>query len=170
MTDQAYTAQEILQMELDMLQALNFQLGRPIAITFLRRNSKAGSVDIIHHFVAKYILESCLVYDLAHVKPSEMAAAALLMSLKLQNPKSQLDKLWNANLTYYSGYKLEKLKSTTQKIAIVVKDIHTSRFNAAYVKYNSASNQKVASLLTSNSEVIDLLKDFAAGTIKHSNY
>ena len=146
-----------------MLQALNFQLGRPIAITFLRRNSKAGNVDLLHHWLAKYILESCLVeYELAHVQPSEMAAAALLLSLKLHDPKSQLDTLWSANLIYYSGYKFEKLTTTVQKIAMVMKDIHTSKFNAAYVKYNSTSNQKIASVLTSNSEVIDVLNNFAA--------
>ena len=152
-----------------MLQVLDFQLGRPIAITFLRRISKAGNVDLLHHWLAKYILESCLVeYELAHIPPSEMAAAALLLSLKLKDPKSQLDKLWSANLTYYSGYKLKKLTTTLQKIAIVMKDIHTSKFNAAYVKYNSSSNQKIASLLTSNTEVIDVLNNFAAEYAKHS--
>ena len=152
-----------------MLQGLNFQLGRPIAITFLRRNSKAGNVDLLHHWLAKYILESCLVeYELAHIAPSEMAAAALLLSLKLQDPKSQLDRLWSANLTYYSGYKLENFTTTIQKIAIVMKDIHTSKFNAAYVKYNTTSNQKIASLITSNSEVLVVLNNFAAEYAKHS--
>ena len=147
-----------------MLQTLNFQLGRPIAITFLRRNSKAGSVELLHHWLAKYIIEACLVdYELAHVQPSERAAAALLLSLKVHSPKSQLNKLWNANLSYYSGYKSEELRSTIKKMATVVKDIHNSKFNAAYLKYNSASNQKVASLVTSTSEAIDVMNNFVTG-------
>ena len=147
-----------------MLETLKFQLGRPIAITFLRRNSKAGSVELVHHWLAKYLLESCLRdYDLAQIPPSEMAAAALLLALKLQAPEAQFDNLWNANLAYYSGYKAENLRDTIKRISIVVKDIHTSKFNAAYVKYNSAANQKVASLVTSSQKVITLLANIAQG-------
>jgi hypothetical protein len=39
-TDNAYTRQDILQMENRILRALGFQLGAPIALHFLRRNSK----------------------------------------------------------------------------------------------------------------------------------
>ena len=148
-----------------MLNALKFEFGRPIAITFLRRNSKAGSVELMHHWIAKYILEACLVeYKLAHIPPSERAAAALLLSLKLQNSQSTLDKLWNNNLKYYSGYKVDQLKGTIRLMANVVKDIHkNSKFNAAYLKFNSASNQKIASDITSNPEKIQMLERFSLG-------
>lgn len=145
-----------------MLQALKFQLGRPLSITFLRRNSKAGFVEVTHHLLAKYILEACMIeYDLAHVAPSKMAAAALLLSLKLQDPKGQIQTMWNPNLVYYSGYKVEQLQDTIQKIAVVMKDIHTSKFQAAYNKYKSTSSQKVASLIAENSQVTEILNGLA---------
>merc|ERR1719259_1071066 len=56
-TDQAYEAKEILAKELEIMKALGFNLGKPIALNFLRRNSKAGYVDVKHHSLAKYILE-----------------------------------------------------------------------------------------------------------------
>merc|ERR1712090_62233 len=43
-TDNAYTAAEIRQMEIKVLLTLNFALGRPLPLHFLRRNSKAGDV------------------------------------------------------------------------------------------------------------------------------
>merc|ERR550539_2147137 len=163
-SDEAYKAQEILSMERHILEALKYELGRPIAITFLRRNSKAGSVDDIHHWLSKYILEACLVeYDLAHELPSKMAAGALLLLLKLQSPQRQMNTLWTANLAYYSGYKAEHLLEIIKKMATVMKEIHTSKFNAAYVKYNSSSHQKVASLITENSIIRATLTSFAQG-------
>jgi cyclin B len=56
-TDNAYTASELRAMEGRILCCLDFALGRPIAINFLRRFSKAGDVDVVHHTLAKYILE-----------------------------------------------------------------------------------------------------------------
>jgi cyclin B len=56
-TDNAYTAGELRAMEGRILKCLDFSLGRPIAINFLRRFSKAGDVDVVHHTLAKYILE-----------------------------------------------------------------------------------------------------------------
>ena len=147
-----------------MLNALKFQFGRPIAITFLRRNSKAGSVELIHHWVAKYILEACLVeYKLAHIPPSQMAAAALLLSLKLQDPLSKFEKLWNNNLKFYSGYYIEQLKSTIQLMASVMKDVHKSKYNAAYVKFDSTSNQKIASTITTDSGKMQILDSYSKG-------
>merc|ERR1719270_3237644 len=44
-TDNAYSQSQIREMEMDVLQVLRFDLGRPLPLHFLRRNSKAGQVD-----------------------------------------------------------------------------------------------------------------------------
>ena len=59
-TDNAYSSGELRQMELDILHTLNFNLGRPLALHFLRRNSKAGEVDSVQHALAKYFMEVTL--------------------------------------------------------------------------------------------------------------
>ena len=53
-TDRAYTEKEILKMEIKILSVLNFDLGRPLPLHFLRRASKAGGVEAITHTLAKY--------------------------------------------------------------------------------------------------------------------
>jgi len=56
-TDGAYTVEEIKATELKMLQSLNFNVSRPLPLHFLRRNSKAGDVDMQQHGVAKFVME-----------------------------------------------------------------------------------------------------------------
>ena len=43
-TDNAYTKKDIRRMECELLKTLDFNLGRPLPLHFLRRNSKAGEV------------------------------------------------------------------------------------------------------------------------------
>lgn len=44
-TDNAFTKSQILEMEQVVLRSLNFQLGRPLPLHFLRRASKVASVS-----------------------------------------------------------------------------------------------------------------------------
>ena len=81
-TDNAYSQAQIRTMEQDIMAVLRFDLGRPLPLHFLRRNSKAGQVDATIHTLAKYAMELTLVeYNWAHVPPSKTAAAALAISL-----------------------------------------------------------------------------------------
>merc|ERR1711953_61870 len=66
-TDRAYTESQIREMEMRILDTLGFDLGRPLPLHFLRRNSKASNVDALTHTMAKYIMELTLVeYKMAH--------------------------------------------------------------------------------------------------------
>lgn len=44
-TDNAYTKCQILEMERVVLRTIRFQLGRPLPLHFLRRNSKVSNVS-----------------------------------------------------------------------------------------------------------------------------
>merc|ERR1719318_2552363 len=89
-TDRAYTEPQIREMEMKILATLNFDLGRPLPLHFLRRNSKAGNVDALTHTLAKYAMELTLVdYKMAHIKPSVVAAAALALSLKVLEDRNR---------------------------------------------------------------------------------
>uniref|UniRef100_A0A3Q3FYZ3 G2/mitotic-specific cyclin-B2 n=1 Tax=Kryptolebias marmoratus TaxID=37003 RepID=A0A3Q3FYZ3_KRYMA len=76
-TDNAYTKSQILVMEQLILRSLNFQLGRPLPLHFLRQASKVAN----KHTLAKYLMELTLLdYDMVHYRPSEIAAASLCFS------------------------------------------------------------------------------------------
>ncbi len=57
-----------------MMATLEFDLGRPLPLNFLRRHSKAASVDGTFHNVAKFAMELTITdYKMAHVAPSALA-------------------------------------------------------------------------------------------------
>ena len=56
-TDNAYTTAEIFKMEALVLRVLDFDLGNPVSLHFLRRCSRAALADTQIHTLAKYLLE-----------------------------------------------------------------------------------------------------------------
>lgn len=73
-TDDTYTKEQILQMEMKMFHALNFNLSKPLPIHFLRRFGKAaGTLGDRQYIAAKYFIELAAIdYGLTMYKPSEV--------------------------------------------------------------------------------------------------
>lgn len=84
LTQNNYSKREILRAEIYILKLLEFELGKPIPLAFLRRFSKAANCTLKMHSIAKYLMELSLPeYECAHWPPSMLAASALFSSLFL---------------------------------------------------------------------------------------
>ena len=142
-TNNAYSESEVKEMELTMMSVLNFDLNAPISLSFLRRYSKAGDVDVLEHTLAKYILElSLLDFGQAALPPSMAAAAALNLSLALLEPYSGT--VWNMSLQYHSGYSANMLSSIVRRMATVLINAETHKLQAVREKYSSRKFRRVA--------------------------
>lgn len=149
-TDNAYTKKEILKMECLILSVLEFNLGRPLPLHFLRRDSKAGNADVMMHTLAKYLMELTLPeYHMAHISPSQLAAASLCLAMKL------LDKApWTETLTYFSNYDESQLKSVMKQLCILVLKIDSSKLQAVRLKYSSNKLMKISLIPELKSTVV----------------
>ena len=77
MVDGAYTADEVLKAERFMLSMLQFELGWPGPMSFLRRISKADDYDLETRTLAKYFLEITIMDErFVGCAPSFLSAAA----------------------------------------------------------------------------------------------
>ena len=102
-------------MEHQMLSKLEFAILAPSAYRFLERFSKLCTVahDEQTFFFAQYILEvSLLDITLMRFKPSELAAAALLLSCK------QLKKIdcWTKDMEKFTKYKKSDLNTAVSEV------------------------------------------------------
>ncbi|NXY45847.1 CCNB2 protein, partial [Ceuthmochares aereus] len=155
-TDNAYTSDDVREMEIMILKELNFSLGRPLPIHFLRRASKAGEADAKQHTLAKYLMELTLLdYDMVHHRPSEIAAAALCLSQKILGFNS-----WGTKEQYYTGYTEESLLMTMKHMAknVVKVNEKLTKYLATKQKYASAKLMMISTIPQLNDQ---LIKDLA---------
>jgi len=146
-TDNAYSSAEIREMELRMLRTLGFNFSRPHPLHFLRRNSKAGDVDVLQHTLAKYLVEIALPeYTLAHIPPSLLASAALYLSLMIQEPGASLSSVWSPTLQYYSTYRPDDILPVVSSLAAVLAKRGETKLRAVHTKYSSRKFMKVADM------------------------
>ena len=122
MVDGGYTVDEILKAERFMLSMLQFELGWPGPMSFLRRISKADDYDLETRTLAKYFLEVTIMDErFVGSPPSYIAAGAhCLARLMLKKGDwvsgSNLRSRGNANVlqslahVYYSGYTWGQLR------------------------------------------------------------
>ncbi|NXQ87150.1 CCNB1 protein, partial [Nyctibius grandis] len=154
-TEHTYTKSQICQMEMKILQALDFGLSRPLALHFLRRALKIPevmlrTVGLEQHILAKYLMElSIMDYDMVHIPPSKTAAAACCLALKLLNAcEHQL-----CNTTSYTESDLLPVMQHMAKNIILVNEGITKQLTTKN-KYASSENANISTIEQLHSLII----------------
>ncbi|KAK9880467.1 hypothetical protein WA026_011712 [Henosepilachna vigintioctopunctata] len=143
--DEAFSNQQILDMERKMLCKLDFFVNRPTSILFLRRYSKIAKVSSLQHNLGKYLLELALLdYSLSQVFPSHQAAAACCLSIAILNDEMDLSKVWSPTLVHYTKYKLSDFRHVVVLLAHLLYKIGESKNQAIVNKYKSSSFGKIS--------------------------
>ncbi|XP_023287483.1 G2/mitotic-specific cyclin-B [Orussus abietinus] len=145
-TDNAYSKTEILQMEMLILRTLDYSFGRPLPLHFLRRYSKAGRALPVHHTMAKFFLEQCLVcYEMCHYPPSLIAAAAIYLSFfVIGNEEDEGKLIWTNTLIHYSSFTKEDILPVVRNIAAIIFSADSGKYQAVRKKYMQAKHMKIS--------------------------
>ncbi|KAF2126753.1 hypothetical protein P153DRAFT_69139 [Dothidotthia symphoricarpi CBS 119687] len=130
MVDGAYTADEVLKAERFMLSMLQFELGWPGPMSFLRRISKADDYDLETRTLAKYFLEITVMDErFVGCAPSFLSAGAHALA-RFMLKKGD----WSQSHVHYSGYTLSQIR---QLISVILEccDNPQKHHAAVYEKY-----------------------------------
>ncbi|EDO14841.1 hypothetical protein Kpol_359p1 [Vanderwaltozyma polyspora DSM 70294] len=99
-TDGAASAQDIKSAEMYMLTSLQFNIGWPNPMNFLRRISKADNYDFETRNIAKILLEYAICcHRFVNVKPSVLSAIAMFIARRITKKSI----IWDETFTHYSG-------------------------------------------------------------------
>lgn len=140
--DNAYSRREILNMEALILRKLDFSLGQPLALHFLRRASRAVKADAQTHTMAKFIMETTLQnYNMCNTVASLVAASSLKMSLDICKSGT-----WNKTVEHYSGYKADDLNSCITNISGCLKKIGSGKLQAVKNKYGQKKFMEISKM------------------------
>lgn len=144
-SDNAYTRQQILDMEKVMLNVLRFNLCIPTPYMFLVRFLKAAASDQQMNMLAFYFVELCMVdYTMLRFSPSMLAAAAVFLARNTL--KSGQDARWNATLRWHSSYKEAQLIECASLIVALHKKAGEGNVTVVHRKYAQAKYHAVALL------------------------
>lgn len=105
MVDGGYTTDEVLKAERFMLSMLQFELGFPGPMSFLRRISKADDYDLETRTLAKYFLEVTVMDERFVGSPASFVAAGSHCLARLMLRKGT----WGPSHVHYSGYTYSQL-------------------------------------------------------------
>ncbi|KAK2664942.1 hypothetical protein Ddye_003516 [Dipteronia dyeriana] len=154
-TDNSYTNEEVVSMETEVLNFLNFEMSTPTTKNFLRvfiksTHENGRAADLRFEFLCCYLAElSLLDYGCVQYLPSLVAASAIFLSRFLIQPEKHP---WSMALQCFSGYKPTELKDCV----LAIHDLHMNRrissLQAIREKYKQHKFKHVAAL-SSPSEV-----------------
>uniref|UniRef100_A0AC34QUV0 G2/mitotic-specific cyclin-B3 n=1 Tax=Panagrolaimus sp. JU765 TaxID=591449 RepID=A0AC34QUV0_9BILA len=135
--DDSYKMEEVLRMELVLYNTVGYDLGVPLSYRFLRRFSRVIKGDMATLTLARYILETSLMfYEYVGVKDDLMAAGALLLALRMKKIGD-----WDFRLVKYSGYtgytldQVEPLMWTLNHM-IIKRKADYDKLETIYLKYS----------------------------------
>lgn len=130
MADNAYSIEDFLKAERFMIDVLEFDMGWPGPMSFLRRTSKADDYDYETRTLAKYFLEITIMdHRFVASQPSWLAAGAHYLLRKMLNKGA-----WTDAHVFYSGYTEEQLKPLA-RIMMEMCSNAESHHKAIYEKY-----------------------------------
>ncbi|XVE55814.1 hypothetical protein DITRI_Ditri03aG0187300 [Diplodiscus trichospermus] len=169
-TDNTCTKDEVVKMEADILNYLDFELGNPTVKTFLRRftrvaqgDFKASSLQL--EFLGYYLAElSLLDYGCVKFLPSMVAASVIFLTRFIIRPKRHP---WSSAMQQYSGYKASDLKDCV----VIIHDLYLSRrgstLQAVREKYKQHKFKCVATMPASPEIPASYFQDVQEVHISH---
>jgi hypothetical protein len=118
-TDNAYTKEEILDMERKMLQVLDFNIQITSANRFLERFWKVAKVDLLILNLSKYLIElSLLNCKMLRFSNSNLAASALYLSLKMTRNASP----WSELLMQHTHYSEQQVRPCAKDLFLLLQE------------------------------------------------
>ena len=147
MVDNGYSAEEILKAERFMVGMLDFELGWPGPMSFLRRISKADDYDVDTRTVAKYLLESMLMsHKFVACPPSFSAAVAdYLARVILDKGSSGSGQgLWTDAHVFFSTYTERQVRQAADVVLTYCLRDARNHHSAVFEKYAHPKQKKVS--------------------------
>ncbi|XP_072544896.1 G2/mitotic-specific cyclin-B3 [Salminus brasiliensis] len=150
--DDAYKRSQLITMEGNILQALNFDINIPVAYRFLRRYAKCVNAGMDTLTLARFVCElSLLEMEFVPVRASLLASACLLIALVTKDLGG-----WTPCLQFHSGYSTEDLAPVARKLQHMLSSPPDSKLATVRSKYSHKVFFEVALMPTVTSQKLEM--------------
>ncbi|QLL32077.1 hypothetical protein HG536_0C02460 [Torulaspora globosa] len=157
-TDGAASKSDIKNAEMFMLTSLEFNIGWPNPMNFLRRISKADRYDLQTRSIAKFILEFIICsHRFVDIKPSVTSAMAMFIAKRITQ-QDRTKPIWDETFVHYSGgirpfsdtefqsnckKVIKEIANPTTKLDSLILKFKKPRYGAIYFKVSQWCNNQV---------------------------
>ena len=142
-TDGAYTKEDLLKIEKDILKTTNYNLLPPSQEDFYNIISKYFGFNEKQYYFGKYFMENSLIdYNMLKYSPSVIAVSCSYIVMKFFNI-SNYHKLYSTRIIHEKCPQ-KIIKDTARELCFLVKNLNSSEFKAVKEKYSNDKYYKVA--------------------------
>ena len=145
-TDKAFSKEELIEMENDILKVLCFDIRPPTANDFYNIVSKAFNFDLHQYYLGRYFLDSTLIdYQMLEYSPSIIGVSCAYIVMKffgLENYR----RLYSNDMTNENNSE-KIIKDAAKKICFLLKNMSNSICQATKNKYSSKKYLEVAQIV-----------------------
>ncbi|CEM28556.1 unnamed protein product [Vitrella brassicaformis CCMP3155] len=146
--DNAFSAQQLRDFEMQLLDVLKFKLTTPSALTFLNRYRVVMGLEDRHYYLAMYFTELTLLdYKMLHWPPHLIATAAMYLSNRMNRMKGIHPLMQQSGLI--DDLNESVIKDCARQIVALVQEQNqpTNPNKAIRSKFGKEEYQKVAELV-----------------------
>lgn len=154
-SDNAFSKEDMKEMERRMISTISYELGRPISINFLRRYSKIVQATDVEHTLGKYLLDLTFIdHSICHLLPSYIAACASFLSRYLLAYKritpstsiaSVIENLWPKNfMLHHTNYTFEELRQGVEQLGQLLIGQDTTKLRSVQKKFSQSNLFSIA--------------------------
>ena len=146
MTDNAYSKEEMLTMENEILKKLNFFIVCPNPIDFYNILSKMFNFEKKQYYLGNYFIESALVnYQILKYSSSVIASSCTYLVMKYYRVNGY-QKLYN-NFIINEQFPEDVIKDAAKEIYVLVDNLSKSKFKSVKKKYSLTQFENVSEIL-----------------------
>ena len=142
-TDGAYTKEDLLRIEKDILKTINYNIQPPSQEDFYNLIAKAFEFGEKQIYLGKFFMENSLIdYNMIKYPPSVIAVSCcyiVMKFFKIDNYK----KLYSTRIIY-DKCPQKIIKDSARELCFLVKNLNNSEFKSIKKKYSSEKYFKVA--------------------------
>lgn len=162
MTDNAYSREELLYLESDILDKIGFNLTYPTSLRFLEIFRKLLNLKDKDFYQCRYFIEICLFdYNCCSFSPSLIAATSIMLNYKINKYKNKgLNDLEDEILKNIIGYNIEEIKPCLICLMDALKQINdlNNRFTSLKRKFVKEEFMKVSSEKIDINNILEFIK------------
>ncbi|GMT01277.1 hypothetical protein PENTCL1PPCAC_23451, partial [Pristionchus entomophagus] len=153
-TDNAFNKKQMLRMEVGVVKATGFDLGRPHSIQFLRSFSQRAEANASIHCLAKYLSEMCLVdASFSSIKASLIAAGSLWLADHIKGSNLNLKSAFSSVADV--EFMKESVKTGKMIASWVLRVRRVGKLRAVTEKYSSSKMYNASNLSAAEEALLE---------------